>query len=322
MRFIESLALWLNDLKDPNHKVEAYRFVRERLVFFSAAELQHLVSITYPDFIRPRLLRRVARDEKLNPYHARLILQHEKFKLAQRSCLFLGLSDGARTDVFRRANDPALSHEQVLQNYEIQTDRVDKLLERLREDIKKTGSNSPATGSARFQTVVLLDDFSASGTSYLLETPGGLKGKLSAFTQQIFDEKSDLARLLETKKLQVLLVLYIATEQAMNHVRDVLAKAWKGREINFEVVAVHPLTDEIRIEKGDPLEALLEAFYHPSMEDEHTKKGGQGIKYGYAGCGLPVVLSHNTPNNSIYPLWKLAPALRPLFPRVSRHKPA
>jgi len=33
-----------------------------------------------------------------------------------------------------------------------------------------------------------------------------------------------------------------------------------------------------------------------------------------------VVLSHNTPNNSIYPLWAESAKLEPLFPRVSRHK--
>lgn len=322
MRFIESLALWLNDLKDPKHKEEAYRFVRERLVFFSAAELQHLVSITYPDFIRPHLLRRVAREQKLNPYHARLILQHEQFKFAQRSCLFLGLSDGARTDVFRRANDPALSHEQVLQNYEIQTDRAEKLIEKLREDLSKTCPSHPGVEDARFRTVVLLDDFSASGTSYLLKTPKGMRGKLSSFTREIFEEKSELANLLETKNLQVLLVLYIATEQAMSHVKAMLAEVWQGRDVRFEIIAVHPLSHDIRVEPGDRLEPLLDAHYDTSMEDEHTAKGGKGIKFGYAGCGLPVVLSHNTPNNSIYPLWKLAPTLRPLFPRVSRHKPA
>lgn len=60
-RFIESLALWLSDFKTPDHKTAAYEFVRSRLVFFSAAEIQHLVSIAYPDHIRPRLLRRTDR---------------------------------------------------------------------------------------------------------------------------------------------------------------------------------------------------------------------------------------------------------------------
>src|SRR5688572_21943460 len=54
LRFIESLALWLDGVKDPAQKKEAYRFVRERLVFFSTAETHHLVAVSYPDFIRPR----------------------------------------------------------------------------------------------------------------------------------------------------------------------------------------------------------------------------------------------------------------------------
>jgi hypothetical protein len=83
------------------------------------------------------------------------------------------------------------------------------------------------------------------------------------------------------------------------------------------------LPEAMRVQSGDRLDPLLEQHYDAkAFEDEHTEKGGQGIKYGYAGCGLPVVLSHNTPNNSIYPLWKHAPTLRPLFPRVIRHKKA
>lgn len=96
-RFIESLALWLSDFKTPEDKAAAYNFVRTRLVFFSAAEIHHLVSIAYPDHIRPMLLRRAAEELKFDPYHVGCVVDTPVFLAHQRSCLFLGLSDAMAT---------------------------------------------------------------------------------------------------------------------------------------------------------------------------------------------------------------------------------
>jgi len=41
MRFVESLALWLNQFT-PEEKVVVYQFVKDRLIFFSSAEMNHL----------------------------------------------------------------------------------------------------------------------------------------------------------------------------------------------------------------------------------------------------------------------------------------
>ncbi len=321
LRFIESLALWLNDMKDPQHKAEAYKFVRERLVFFSTAEFHHFINIAYPDFIRPQLLRRVAVDAGLNPYHRSKLIATAEFKVHQRSCLFLGLSDGARTDVFRRANDGIITHEQIMQTYEVKTERVDKLLKKLRKDLGDISPGLPDRETARFGTVVLLDDFSGSGTSYLRrEQAGELDGKLHEFSRDILDPDRPMAALVDVSNLRVMVVLYIATDQAVNHLQGMLKEIWGPKDIGFEILVVHPLFPGIRIQRGDSLDSLLSKHYDPVIEDEHTKKGGQDVKYGFAGCGLPVILSHNTPNNSIYPLWARTPTLRPLFPRVIRHK--
>jgi len=51
------------------------------------------------------------------------------------------------------------------------------------------------------------------------------------------------------------------------------------------------------------------------------KRRSSDAKYGYGDCGLPVVLHHNTPNNSLALLWSYDDrAVRGLFPRVQRHK--
>ena len=69
-----------------------------------------------------------------------------------------------------------------------------------------------------------------------------------------------------------------------------------------------------------PLDELLNNYYDANLEDEHTRKGGGDVKYGFANCGLPLVLAHNTPNNSLYLLWAESAKLRALFPRVNRHR--
>ena len=59
--------------------------------------------------------------------------------------------------------------------------------------------------------------------------------------------------------------------------------------------------------------------------EKHCGEAGQtDMKYGYADCALPLILEHNTPNNSIPMLWaetagRLGKAMYPLFLRRDRH---
>lgn len=316
-KFIESLALWLNCMEEA-HRAQAYDFVRNRLVFFSAAEMKHFVVTAYPYYIKPALLKNYALSKGISMDQVRSIRESLEFKIYQSSTLFLGLSDGAKTDVFRRANEGVVTHEQVLQSYEIREKRVGKLLHKLRDRIDQlTGLKNP---DKRFSTVVLIDDFSASGTSYLRENEsGGIEGKLAELAHDF--ESGDVSKLIELEGVNIILTLYVATQQALENLNSIAAQIPFFQRTHFQIVVVHPLPVEIRIKQGDNLDALLDAHYDAeTMEDEHTKKGGSGIKYGYAGCGLPVVLTHNTPNNSIFPLWCRNKTLRPLFPRSIRHK--
>ena len=75
---------------------------------------------------------------------------------------------------------------------------------------------------------------------------------------------------------------------------------------------------------GGPIHGLIDRYYDHSVFDEHFEKGGtEDAKYGYAAGGLPVVLHHNTPNNSIALLWSYDDRdVVGLFPRVQRHKEA
>jgi hypothetical protein len=85
---------------------------------------------------------------------------------------------------------------------------------------------------------------------------------------------------------------------------------------------VQSLPDSIRIVQGEnpALDAIIQKYYDNSNETSSTALGKTDLRYGFAGGGLPLVLSHNTPNNSIGLLWADGPKMRALFPRVARHK--
>jgi hypothetical protein len=89
--------------------------------------------------------------------------------------------------------------------------------------------------------------------------------------------------------------------------------------INDDVI----LSEDRKYEPG--FCGLLEKYYDKDIEDSGTKTGKTDLIYGYAGCGLPLVLNHNCPNNSVYLLWALSKAakkqdgLNALFPRIYRH---
>ena len=103
-RFVESLAAWLQQFEE-THRETAYRFVRERLVFISPSEMNHLVELFYPDTVRPRLVRKVAESLGIPQYRVWADpAATTAFKTLLRRTLFIELSDGARIDVFRHEN--------------------------------------------------------------------------------------------------------------------------------------------------------------------------------------------------------------------------
>jgi hypothetical protein len=76
------------------------------------------------------------------------------------------------------------------------------------------------------------------------------------------------------------------------------------------------------IQRGDlpDVDALIDQTYSASINDKHMKKGGTDGRYGFADCGLSVVIAHNTPNNSLAMLWADVDSSKALFRRVTRHR--
>ncbi len=125
----------------------------------------------------------------------------------------------------------------------------------------------------------------------------------------------------------------ILTEGGTDKSRDVIDELLKeyetaipGLNIRFTATYSMILRSEIVIDDAsDPvLVDLLKRYYGKTCEDEHT---GDDIWFGYKQCGLPLVLDHNTPNNSVALLWAMSinPAdeaihvMKALFPRKKRH---
>jgi len=182
------------------------------------------------------------------------------------------------------------------------------------------------TDTSLFRMVFLLDDFSGSGRTYLREENDGkpLGGKIAKFRDQL--RSSDrLGKLLNIEDLHVGIVLYIATKHAVDHLQPLLRELFHGCPgVSFDIHVVQPLDSEVSLdaERDAAFLDLAKNYYDGNAEDEHIRKGGTDVRQGFAGCGLPVVICHNTPNNSMFLLWADPDQyqVRGLFPRIRRHR--
>jgi hypothetical protein len=229
------------------------------------------------------------------------------------------LSDGSHMDVFRRS--AGLDNEQVWQAYELSRTKSAGMLKDLRDRVG---------GEAFFERVFLIDDFSASGRSYIRLEDGAWKGKIANAVRQ-FEGPGEASELRGPDGQEMYIVLYVATEDAIAYIRKTLAEFFAERPSPVPtVLAVYELPRGTALsdakEADRPFLSLVEddRYYRKRGLDKHEAKGGtKDVKRGFAGCGLPVVLGHNTPNNSVYLLWgtpEVQTDARGLFPRVVRHK--
>lgn len=317
-KFLEALCLWLKQFETHAERETAYAFVRDRIVFISAADMRHLVETSFPDVIRPSLISDTAGVIATAPHRVTEVIRHPAYARALRQTLFLGLSDGSRMDIFRRA--AALGNEQVWQAYEISKPKSLGMLKDLRTALGEK--------DAQFARVVLIDDFSASGISYIRKEGIEWKGKLVKALKQ-FQPDQDAACLIQYEAIKMQIVLYVATKAAVDYIQDMLANYCAEQLIPVpKITAVYELSPSMALnsERDRDFLALVDGdtYYRSRPLDEHEAKGGtQTVKRGFAACALPLVLSHNTPNNSIYLLWAdplEKGSARGLFPRIVRHR--
>src|SRR5258708_2575229 len=84
MRFVESLALWLKQFNTEAERKIAYTLLRERLVFISDIEMRHLVSIAFPEFIRPHLFTRLALSLNWPERFVSKLAKSKEYRILQR----------------------------------------------------------------------------------------------------------------------------------------------------------------------------------------------------------------------------------------------
>ncbi len=319
-RFYVNLLAWLGQFARKD-RTTAYSFLRKQLVFVSQGEMHHLVDLTMP------VLLRCMRTEVATQLGVPLYrtwgnkAAERRLELIGIRTLYVGLSDGAKIDIFRRDNEGRVSTEQVVAASEISNEKWKKLNEALRERLDKRGFCDEAE---MFERVCLIDDFTASGATLIRQNEKGeWKGKIPVFCDQ---NQGRLGTSL-TADCCIHIHHYLASSRATGTVDDAIGRfrAATGA-FRFESTFSAILSNDIVIDDNGPadLVRLLKDCYDPSIEDEHLKKD---VWYGYRACGLPVVLYHNAPNNSVAILWATSgprhapPAhqMRPLFSRKKRH---
>ena len=314
-KFIESLADWLRQFEPGQERNIALDFVKRRLIFVSHSEMEQLVGILYQKLIRPIIRKHVSSKHGLPIYAVSQIESMPEFARARRRSLFLGLSDGARMDEFRR-NNRDVSNEQVYATYEVAEPRLAEMRRQLLRD-QLQDSSEPI----QFELVFLLDDFAGSGKSILREENGKFAGRLQRFSDLLCQDTSSEVSVFSGRNTEVHICLYVATQQAVDQLTESInsytTSAWNRSPI---VHAVQILDPDQRIEpsKEPDFCQLLDKYYNPEIEDSAKGVGGTSSKYGFAEGALPLVLSHNSPNNSISLIWA-PPPMKALFPRFQRH---
>ena len=332
MRFMSSLVQWLNDIKEEDRD-EAYKFIKEKLVFISSMQMNYLVDLLYDSKIRPILLDMSTVETGMPSYKCSSKVVRTRFEIEKRSALVIGLSDGAHTDILRRS--AGFNNEQVLTNYYPDGKKLKDMLDELRKDQKLKEIENPF-----FRRIFLIDDFTASGKSFIRfdESDGEYHGKLKRIIDELcikgYVEKEQkiehLSYLLNPEqKIQIDILFCIATEKARTNIKSSLDDYLKSvnwqNKVEFNIHIVQILEDKLSIDiKTDKdLVKLLkkdEHFVEECVISKSYKVGKNDNPWlGFDECALPVVLAHNTPNNSLPIIWQDAERFHGLFPRISRH---
>ncbi len=315
-KFIESLALWVNQFDKKDRKL-ALNFIIDKLIFFSNEQMFQFISVAYPMFVQTHILNDLRTRDV--PFKYNRVNESIEYKTSKRKILFLGLSDGSKIEVFRRIND--LDNEQVFVTYDLSSSKI----ENLKEDLYTYKIDGKEIKEEYFNSIYLIDDFSASGLSFLRydSTKDKFKGKIQKVLKLILDN----SLVDPNKESNINIILYISTEKAKENILNNFSELKKTDDlysnINLHLNVVQMIPNE-SIYSLDSNKEFIDFLKNETDSSWLTKHSAVGsIKNPFLGfdeCGLPVVLNHNTPNNSLPIIWFGGKNKRPIFDRISRHK--
>lgn len=318
MRYVESLALWMRQFDNKEDRELAYRMIKEQLIFISEEEMRQLIACVFPIIMNRYLLDKTKRFCDEND----ILKQEDRREICKfytRCSLFLGLSDGAHMDYFRRQNKE-LSNEQVFIHYDYSDEKAKEMKEALKKDaiIKHITKKYGMTFSPSFSSYFLIDDFTGSGKSYIRKEGDKWHGKIKHFLNNIDKEQN----------YDLHIIIYIATQEALDLIKKHVQEYTADKENICITVDTLQKVNSIDWNDNKQLLDLLRRNYKEyktkenSYEDKHFSVGNGKEPYlGFADCSLPLVLYHNTPNNTLPIIWySLDEKAEALFPRVTRHK--
>ena len=179
-----------------------------------------------------------------------------------------------------------------------------------------------------------IDDFTASGSSFIRIDNDKFDGKLTRFFDAI--RGNDIIKSLFVKKYEIHLYFLIATKGALFYIEELLGQYMKKYpDFKIKVGCVQLLDDDAKFTNHtEPdAKAIMEIISDPSYINEQAftkaylksyQEGDKRYYLGYKQCALTVVLNHNTPNNSMPIIWQPKRVeknklLYPLFYRITRH---
>ena len=332
IKFVGNFYLWLSQFKDPNERKLMYDFVQKYIIYINSTQISHLIDLLYNTKIIPLIREKVVEDyrtkgQTINKYNYHNLDNSTGFKSHKRRTLFIGLSDGSHIDVLRR--NSYLDNDQVLTNYYPDENKMQNLADELE-------SNSDLAGDVtkKFESIVLIDDFTASGSSFIRTDGGVFAGKLTRFFDAIIG--NDKFRALLVDVFEIHLYFLIATKNALAYISGLLEQYMKKYpELNVNIGCVQMLDDDAKFTNHTEPEAKAMSkiigdprfINSPALTKAYKKSypdGNTDYHLGYKQCALTVVLNHNTPNNSLPIIWqpkkndKKQP-LYPLFYRITRH---
>lgn len=327
IRFLETLASWLNQFAHEDRNA-AYAFVKERLMYISPPEMQQIIEAFYAEEVSTRLRTSVAEKLKIKPYEVwSTKAAADEFEAQKRKTLFIGMSDGSRIDILRRINSGFLSTEQVLPMLNVDNEKW--------ADInKKLKKANPDEDNPKFDRIYLIEDFTASGTTFIRFTNGEWKGKLKKFNDSVYNACEALGDAFPISGQYALHIHhYVSSYQARKNLKKHLNEA--QQKLPHRTFGKFTLSQGLLLPKETKLQAptdeaflkLCDKHYLDKIYrdyKEHCDEAGQtDMRRGYADCALPIILDHNTPNNSVPLLWAdvtdEGKAMRALFRRRHRH---
>jgi len=304
-RFLPSLLEWLSQFRKNGEKEAGLIIVRE-LLFLSRTEMQELSRVTYQNILL-EMMDEIIRVQGLNRFD--YATAFDRLDPFLEKCVFIGMSDGAQIDYFRRHSGGKIRNEQAVPYYKVD------------EEEKQFHSK------ARY--AFLLEDMCGSGTTFLRtenahgrinivgQFPRFLK-KWSKFTS--FDAIYYCPYLIAEKGLRRLSMLSVGPKRIVDRRRKLRFKIIPGMIIPETYSILNPHNEMFSNAERHRIMKLCNNYYDREVEDEHTLKGG-GCRFGFGGIGIFLVRYNNTPNNTPSILWhaNLAKGRKPLFRRLARH---